>query len=97
MLKSLEAMHSLQIGGNISTMADMTTYFDETRKKKEYSEYAPNVDGIYHTASPSSTLNEYDYYPLDALFSQLDCVLQIAQCLLRIERICFVKCLKKSK
>ena len=97
MLKSLEAMYSFQIGGNISTMADMTTYFDETGKKKGYSEYVSNVDGIYRTTSPSSTLNNYDYYPLDALLSQLDCVLQIAQCLLRIERICFIKCLKRSK
>ena len=75
----------------------MATYFDETEKKKRYSEYVSNVDGIHHTTSPSSTLNEYEYYPLDALVSQLDCVLQIAQCLLRIERICLVKCLKKSK
>ena len=97
MLKSLEAMYSFQIGGNISTMADMTTHFDETGKKKGYSEYVSNVDGIYRTTSPSSTLYNYDYYPLDALSSQLDCVLQIAQCLLRIERICFIKCLKKSK
>ena len=95
MLKSLEAMYSFQIGGNISTLADMTTHFDETGKKKGYSEYVSNVDGIHRTTSPSSTLNEYDYYPPNALLLQLDCVLQIAQCLLRIERICLVKCLKK--
>lgn len=97
MLKSLEAMYSLQIGGTVSTLADMTTYFDETEKKKRYSEYVSNIDDIHHTTSPSTILDEYDYYPRDALLSQLDCVLQIAQCLLRIERICLVKCLKKSK
>ena len=41
--------------------------------------------------------NSYNYFPLSSLLAQLECALQMSQCILRIERVCSVAKNRRSK
>ena len=95
--KALETMCTVQGGGNVHILVDMAKQClqneEQIEDRQELTKTGKSVENPLETSIP----NCYNYFPLRNLLAQLECVLQIAQCILRVERVCSIHKSKDSK
>ena len=90
-MKALEEIYVIQAGGNVQMLADMATGSVKKGEHGHDESYLLDIEEMFDKSSSDTSEPKYfNYYPLRNLLAQLVCVLQMSQCILRIERICSV-------
>ena len=90
-MKALEEIYVIQAGGNVQMLADMAKGSVKTGEHGHDENYLLDIEETFDKSSSDTSEPKYfNYYPLTNLLAQLECVLQMSQCILRIERICSV-------
>ena len=78
----------MQVDGNREVMTDLVQIYSQ--KDGEYSDMHIKPKNASGTAQKYCKEECFNYFPVKSLIAQLECVLQIAQCILRIERVCLI-------
>ena len=93
--KALEALLVIQVDGNREVMTDLIQI--DSQNDGEYSDMYIKPKTTSGKAQKYCKEECFNYFPVKSLIAQLECVLQIAQCILRIERVCFIsKCANQN-
>ena len=83
-------MYVTQTGRNIQAMKEMTKQ-SIIELEEEKIEYFQSSGETSDTSTRKTVPDSYNYFPVTNLLAQIDCVLQIAQCILKIERVCSIR------
>ena len=86
--KTLESIMVLQTNGNrkVITYLANTSFKGEDAKDKDNCYQKITLDSV----SKKERTEHYTYFPVLHLICQFECMLQIAQSILRIERVCSI-------
>ena len=86
--KALEALLVIEVDGNREVMSDLI--HSNNQKDEEFSGDRLKPNNTSSTERRNCKTDDFNYFPVKSLIAQLECVLQIAQCILRIERVCSI-------
>ena len=94
----MEEMFAFELSKNgdslkeLENMVDQSFTLEDGESVKYYQSGVNAVNMTKRQFEPSS----YRLYPVNILFAQLDCMLQIAQRILKIERLCSIRASNKN-
>ena len=91
----MEALLVIQVDGNREVLTDLIQI--DSQKDGEHSDMDIKPKNTSGTAQEYCKEECFNYFPVKSLIAQLECVLQISQCILKIERVCFIsKCANQN-
>ena len=94
----MEEMFAFQLSKNGDSLKDLENMVEKliTLQDGETVKYYQSDANAVNMTKRQFELSSYLLYPVNILFAQLDCMLQIAERILKIERLCSIRASNKK-
>ena len=96
--KTMEEMSSFQLSKSGDSQKELINMVEKSIPVQdgENVKYHPSGANAVNMTNRKFELSSYRLYPVNILFAQLDCMLQIAERILKIERLCSIRASNKK-